>query len=151
MGDTYTASRASVALAAATGKTVLQITTPSTIRALVREFSVSFDGVTAAAVPGLVELVTQTSAGTMSALTPAPVDPAAPASLVTAQHTATVEPTTVTVVKQWLISPYGGLAVFRFDGIDGRESIPLPISSRLGVRCTFAAIVNVTPSLTFLA
>lgn len=103
--DAYSAGRDNVALAAATAKTVVQIVTPATIRALVRELHISFDGVTAAAVPGLVELVAQTTAGTMSALTPVADDPAAPASLVTAQHTATVEPASGNVHRSWRLSP----------------------------------------------
>ena len=149
--DVYTASVDNVALAAATAKTVLQVATPATLRAVVREMQVSFDGVTASAVPGLVELLLQTTAGTASANTPAPHDAAAPASLVTASQNATVEPTAGTVIRRFRISPYGGLLIARFDGLDGMEPIRLPVSGRLGLRCTFAAIVNVNASLTFEA
>lgn len=144
MADIYTASVDGVALAAATAKTIIQLVTPATARMELLELDISLDGVTAAAVPGLVELITQTTAGTMSALTPTQDDTAAPASLVTAQHTATAEPTTGTLLmRKWRVSPYGGLGVFRFDGLK------LNVSSRLGLRCTFAAIVNVTANLTY--
>lgn len=149
MADVYVASADGVALAAATAKTVLQITAPATIRARLRELTIGLDGVTAANPPGLVELLTQSTAGTMSATTPAPVDPAAPASLVTASFNATVEPTPGTVVRRWRVTPVGGLFVlpFPFDS----EQLVLPASGRLGIRCTFSAIVNVNASLTYLA
>lgn len=146
--DVYTANRDAVALAAATAKTVIQIVTPATLRCVIRELLISLDGTTAANAPGLVELLTQTTAGTMSALTPNPQDIAAPASLVTAQHTATVEPTAGTVIRSFRLTPYGGALPLRFDGVEG---IKLPISTRIGIRCTFGAIVNVNASLTFEA
>ena len=149
MADYYTAVSDATALAAATAKTVLQIATPSTIRARVRELQISFDGVTSANPAGLVEIVRQTTAGTMSAVTPNPLDSAAPASLATASRAATVEPTTTVTVREFRITPFAGLLVFQF--VDDKDQIVVPISGFLGIRCTFAQIVNVNASLTFLA
>jgi hypothetical protein len=148
MSDVYVASRDAVALVAATAKTVLQIATPATLRARVRGVQISLDGVTAANVPGLVELIRQTTAGTMSALTPAPVDSSAPASLVTASHTATAEPTAGTVLWAKRLTPNGGLLELPIFDVD---QIVVPISGFLGLRCTFAQVVNVNASVTFLA
>lgn len=149
MADSYVASIDGVALAAATAKTVLQIATPATVRALVEDIQVSLDGVTAANTPGLVELLRQTTAGTMTALTPAPVDSAAPASLVTASHTATAEPTAGTVLRRWRITPNGGL--FELPTPWGTSQLRVPVSGFLGIRCTFAQVVNVNASIQFLA
>jgi hypothetical protein len=149
VADIYTASADAVALAAATAKTVLQIAAPATIRGRVRELQISLDGVTAANPPGLVELLTQSTAGTMTAVTPAPHDPAAPASLVTAAKNATAEPTAGTVIKAWRLTPVGGVLVLPF-GFEEERPV-LAASGRIGVRCTFSAIVNVNASLTFLA
>jgi hypothetical protein len=148
VSDTYVASQDGVALAAATVKTCLQIATPATVRAKIRGFSISFDGVTAANVPGLVEILRQTTAGTMTALTPAPVDSSAPASLATASHTATAEPTAGTVIWRRRITPNGGL--FEMYWPDDKDQLVVPISGFLGIRCTFAQVVNVSPSLEFI-
>jgi hypothetical protein len=149
VSDIYTASADDVALAAATAKTVLQIAAPATLRGRIRELQVSLDGVTAANAPGLVELLTQTTAGTMTATTPAPHDPAAPASLVTAAFNATVEPTAGTVLKRWRLTPVGGLFLIPFPLVE--EQPVLAASGRIGVRLTYGAVVNANVSLTFLA
>ena len=98
MADKYVCNADAVALAAATAKTVLQIATPSTTRARVCQLVVGFDGVTAANPPVLVELLRQTTAGTMTAQTPAPLDSAAPTSLATGSKNASAEPTADTVL-----------------------------------------------------
>jgi hypothetical protein len=148
MADKYTATADAVALAAAAAKTVLQIATPSTIRARLVELHVGFDGVTAANPPVLVELLRQTSAGTNTAVTPVAVDAAAPASLVTSGKNHSAEPTGTTVVAHWRLTPVGGLLVIPFYG---DEQPVMAISSWLGIRCTAAQIVNVNAQMTFLA
>lgn len=148
MADSYVASVDAVALAAATAKTVLQIATPATARALIEDVQFSLDGVTASAVPGLVELLRQTTAGTMSALTPQPVDSAAPASLATASSNATIEPTAGVVLRRWRITPNGGL--FELPTPWGVSQLRVPVSGFLGLRATFAAAVNINASIQYL-
>lgn len=145
--DAYTATKDAI-VSGTSAKTILQLLTPSTVRGLLTGWAISFDGVTGGAVPGLVEILRQTSAGTMTALTPNPVDSAAPASLITASHTATVEPSGGTVIYSKRISPNGGVIDVPLYGDD---RIRIPISSFLGLRVTFAATVNCTPELHFLA
>jgi hypothetical protein len=147
--DSYTASVADVALAAGVAKTCLQLATPSTARAFIDSIEISTDGITADAVPMLVELVVQSTAGTTTSLTPVALDSSAPASLVTARHTATVEPTTTDVVWQQLISPAGATWYRPFYDAPGVLRPRLPVSSRLGLRVTAAAIVNVTPLIAY--
>ena len=148
MADKYKAIATGVALVATTPKTVLQIATPSTIRARASLLSIQFDGITAGNVPGLVELLRQTSSGTGTAVTPVATDSAAPASLVTALKNHTVEPAGTTAVDSWTVSPNGGSLLIPFYGFDQPV---LPVSGFLGIRCTFANAVNVTAELTFLA
>lgn len=144
--DAYTAAADAVALVAATAKTILQVATPATTRAVLREVQVSFDGVSATAVPALVEILTQTTAGTMTAVTPTPHDPAAPASPATAAKAATAEPTAGAVIKSFRLTPYGGIMILRFDL---NEGIRIPASGRVGIRVTAAAAVNVNAYATF--
>jgi hypothetical protein len=141
--DLYTVKSASTALSASTTKTLLQIITPSSIRARLANLHVSFDGSTAGQAI-LVELLTQTTAGTSTA-TPAinPTDPAAPASLVTAGSNHSAEPTAGIVELTRFVRPDGGSIDIPFYA----ERMPtIPISGRLGVRVTTA--VGVTPNAT---
>lgn len=81
------------------------------------EFGISFDGVTASAVPVLVEIGTGTQAvaGTGAASPPTPVQVrgrTTTGQAPTSAHNFTAEPTVQTVLRQWLISPNGGLFVY---------------------------------------
>lgn len=112
------------------------------------EFGISFDGVTASAVPVLVEIGTGTqgAAGTGAASAPTPVlvrGRATGGSAPTEAHNFTAEPTTQTVLRQWLVTPNGGLLIY-----------PLPLgreiecdssggtAKALFARVTSAATVN---------
>lgn len=128
-------------------KTILQIATPSTVRARIIEIGCTFDGVTASAVPVLVTLRRQTSAGTGGAsiatnFGPNPHNPDGPTANVTAQQgpagTWTGEPTTGKVLRTWRIPPTSGL-VFQFPL--GQE-IEMAVSQYLGIVVTSAATVN---------
>ncbi len=146
--DKYVASADGVALVAATAKTVVNIASPATARFRVTGVEVSFDGVTAGNTPVLVELVRQTNAGTVTAVTPVPVDSAAPAALGTAGKNATVEPTGPTVIKSFRLSPNGGTA---FVPLVGADMITVPVSGFFGIRCTAAQNVNCNAEISYLA
>lgn len=148
MADSYRSIAADVASGTA-AKTILQIVTPSTVRALLEALELSFDGVLASATPVLVELLMQTDAGTGgTAVTPVAVDRAGPASLVTAQKgpagTWTAEPAAGTVLWSHRVTPAGSTLLFPFPLGFGFK---LNISQRLGVRVTAAATVNVCATL----
>lgn len=138
------AQTAEVALAAATAKTVLQIVAPANHRLRLLRWSVSFDGVSTTGEPVQVELVRQTTAGTMSALTPVPLDDSLSETLLTtAQHTATVEPSGAVVVDSIEVHPQDRHEmVYPY----GQEPI-IGGSDRLGIKCTAPAIVNVRAKL----
>lgn len=124
---------ADVALVAATAKTVLQLVTGATRKTWIKEAAIGFKSVTATDVPVLVQLVRQSTAGTMSALTPAPDVEGHPAAISTAQENATVEPTSGVVVREWEITPIGGQLVYQ---LPLGDEIEMAVSSRLGLLVT---------------
>jgi hypothetical protein len=90
-------------------KTLCQLVAPANQRLLVKEISVSFDGIVNTNAPIQVTVVRQTTAGTMSALTLQKWNEADDETLqATAQHTATVEPTTGATVLGEQVHPQGG-------------------------------------------
>jgi hypothetical protein len=121
-------------------KTLLQIVAASNHRVLLWEWSISFTGISNTAVPILVQVMVQTTAGTMTAL--ALVKECATDSetlQTTAAHTATgTEPTASDVKFREQIHPQGGYtwpAPFA-------KPIPIPGGTRLGFTVTAAADVN---------
>lgn len=96
-------------------KTILQVVAPANQALRLTEIGVSFQGTNNTNEPINVELVRQTTAGTMSAVTPTKLDDDVAMSVqATAQKTATVEPTTTDVVKSWAVHPQTGL-VYNFN------------------------------------
>lgn len=139
-GVNWNANTPVVSLAAATAKTVLQIVAPANQRLLVRRFHVSFQGVANSDKPVLVEVVRQSTAGTMSALTLTKGHDGDDETLqATAQHTATVEPTTGDVLWRDVVHPQGGTLQVLLP-----ESRPIPVKGggRLGIRCTATDAVD---------
>ena len=87
-------------------KTVAQVKAASNHRIRIERVRVSFKGVSGAEAPVLVKLCRQTTAGTMTSGTPVKVTDSDPGTLqTTAQHTATVEPTTGNVKASQLVHP----------------------------------------------
>lgn len=130
----YTINNAAdVALVGATAKTVIQIVTGATRKFWLKEMAIGFKSVTATDIPVLVQLVRQSTAGTMSANTPAPDVEGHPAAISTAQENATVEPTSGVVVKEWYITPIGGQLVYQ---LPLGDEIEMAVSSRLGLLVT---------------
>ena len=131
-----TSTSADESLTAATPKTLLQLVAPATRKLALKEIHVGFNSTTTTDAPVLVELLRQTSAGTMTAATPAPDDSSDPAALASAARTATAEPTAGTVLRTWRISPVGGGLLIQFPL--GDEPV-VNVSERIGLRCTSAA------------
>lgn len=118
---------------AATPKTFLQLITPATRKAWLKELGISFKSVTATDVPVLIQLCRQSTAGTVTAVTPNPDVEGHPAALCTASELVTVEPTTGVVIKEWELTPIGGLFVYQ---LPLGDEIEMAISSRLGLIVT---------------
>lgn len=146
----YTAvTGADVALVAATPKSVLGVQSGSAFGLDLKKIRVGFDGVSASAEPVLVELCYATFAtngpGTNStSVTPVQVYGRAITHGVTAARNWTSEPTVLTVLDEWLLTPNGGLAVYDIPLGDTPDSAP---SEGFVVRCTAPASVNVRAGL----
>lgn len=135
----WNAETAEVALTAATARTILQVTAPTNQVVKLLGWGIYFDGTSGTAEPVVVELIQQSTAGTMSSLTPVKIDPGRAETIQsTAQHTATAEPTTTAIVARREVHPQSGYeTLFAF----GQEHI-IPGGGRLGLRCTAPAGVN---------
>lgn len=141
-GVSFSAQSAAVALAAATKKTVLQITAPTNQRVKVKEWSVSFDGVSNTAIPVLVEIARQSTAGTGGdALTLVKTNAGDDETLQTTGQTDvdTGNPTETSVLVAEKVHPQGGMTWQAPFG----EEIIVKGGERLGIAVTAPATVNV--------
>lgn len=153
-GNAYTVhtGASAVALAAATAKTALYVLTGSANQPSLVELCLGFDGVTASAVPALVELTYGTAASNSTpgtgSTTFSPLQMRgwpAQTSASTAANNCTSEPTVQTTMRQWLVTPNGGLLIVQFPM--GREPTGIVTAATagklMGLRATAPAVVNV--------
>ena len=140
------AATTEIALTAATAKTVVQLVAAANHRVKILGWGVFFDGQSTTAEPVQVRLLRQTTAGTMSALTPTKRDDSiADTLLTTAQHTATAEPTAGDLIEAIEVHPQQGYQVM----------YPLSVEpiigggDRVGIECTAPAGVNVRATVLF--
>lgn len=146
-----TSTEGAVALAAATAKSILGVSAPSQFGADLISFSVGFDGVTASAVPVVVELCYATFAtnapGTASTSTT--VDQLYGRAITvgfTAAKNWTTEPTVLTPLHEFLLTPAGGLVIRDFPIGQTPDSA---VSNGFVIRCNAPAVVNVRADLKF--
>lgn len=141
----YTARSGSLALSAATARTVCRVASTSAIGFELIEMGVTFDGVSATAVPVLVELLTDSnvSGGTAASITLAQIRGVAVAATITAASYS-VEPTytSAVVLKEWLVPPTSGL-VLQFPLGREPEGEPGAAHQSCALRVTAPATVNV--------
>ncbi len=137
----FSACTAAITLTGATAKTIVQILAPTNQRVKVLGWRVSFAGNSGTAVPVVVRVLYQTTAGTMSALTPKKTQRPVGSETIqtTALHTATVEPSAGDVVKTYHIHPQTGIDRPFTPG----EGIVLAGGERLGIECTAPVGVDV--------
>lgn len=112
-------TQADVSLSAATAKSVIGVLAPAQFGASVQGFQVSFNGVTASAVPALVELCTATFAtngpGTNStSATVRQERGRAVTAGFTAGYAWTTEPTVLVVIENFLITPNAGSLLYDY-------------------------------------
>jgi hypothetical protein len=138
-GNVYSVVTASQAASAA--ETMWQLLAPSDADVKLIEFGISFDGVTASAVPVDVDLLRQSTAGTASGATEVEWRTTGPAARVAATTVFTAEPTAADILASWQVTPNGGLLVVQYPL--GREPV-IVASERLALRVTPAAAVNIT-------
>ena len=142
---------AAVALAAATAKVILGVRAHANSGISLKSFKVGFDGVTASAVPALVELVYATFASNPPGTNSTSVTPAQFSGRVltvgaTAARDWSAAPTVLTVIDEWLLTPNGGLLVeFETNG----DEPDTALNEGLALRVTAPAIVNVRATMRF--
>lgn len=144
-----TATGAAVALTAATAKTVLNVIAPAQFGIDLKKFRVAFDGVTATAVPVLVELCisTQATAGTSTAGTVTQIYGRSITAGFTSAYNYTAEPTALTVIEQIpLLDPNKGLVMYDYPLGDSPDTA---VSNGFAIRCTAPAAVNVRAVMQF--
>lgn len=143
MGAVYAATtEAEEALVAATAETLLQLRGATTTKAKIVAWSVSFDGIVATDAPVVVRLLRQTTDGTGTAATEAPLDPDSPTAGVAALHTfSSTEPTAGDVIETYEVHPQGGSIVREYP--PGREpTLDNAATSRIGIEATAPVGVN---------
>lgn len=144
-------TQADVALAAATAKSVIGVTAPAQFGVDLTKFRISFAGTTAGAVPGLIEVCRATFAtnppGTNSTSATVQQDYGrAITAGFTAAYNWTTEPTVLTVIDEFVLTPTGGVVIYDYPL---GTSPDCDVSNGFVLRCTFAAIVNLRASLLF--
>ena len=131
---------AETSLSAATAKTVMQLVAPANQRLKVARVGVFFNGTSTTAQPVQVRVLRQTSAGTMSALTPVKLNNSDGETIQsTAQQNASAEPTASDVYDVWEIHPQSGYDVMYPLG----QELVVKGGDRLGIECTAQATVSV--------
>lgn len=138
-------SQGAIALTAATAKTVLGLKAHANSSLLWRHWALGFDGVTASAIPVLVELGYLTwatnSPGTNSTSTTIQQEFGRPLTAgFTGGKTWTTEPTAYSILAEFLMSPNGGFGIDR-DPLD--NEIDCALGEGFGIRLTAPAAVNV--------
>ena len=135
-----------VALAAGVAKSVVGVLGASGDSINVDELGISFDGVTSAAVPALVELLEISALGTMTAFTPQQTYGPVIASSASAGYNASGEPTIVAVKFAWYVPVFNGLLVVQYPL--GKE--PSVAASRgFALRVNAPAVVNCLPYISY--
>lgn len=145
----YTVASGSVALAAATAKTILNVIAPAQFGIDLRSLELAFDGVTAANTPVLVEICSSTQATAGTAGTTPTVNQGY-GRAITAGFTAaagyTAEPTVLTALDAFTLSPNGGLVIRDWPLGEGFDQ---DVSKGLAIRLTAAQVVNARATMKF--
>lgn len=127
-------------------KTLVQLIAAANHAIVLTKFHCGFHGTSNTAEPILVQIVRQSDAGTMSSLTPVKADDSVADTLdTTAQHTATVEPTTGDVLHSVTVHPQTG-----YTECSGElTELICGAGDRIALRVTAAADVNADVTLHF--
>ena len=140
-GIPFTADTTSVALTASQTHTLGQVVAATNTRVKVSRIDVTVDGVTAADPQITIDVLTQSSAGTMSAVTPVKLRSSDSETLqTTAQKNASgTEPTTVGIIGTYFCHPMYGMPPIIYD-----PPIEVVGGTRLGVRATPGTLTATT-------
>lgn len=134
-----------VALSAATAKTVIGVKAHANSGLQVVGYKVEFDGVTASAVPVLVELgyctwATNSPGTNSTSTTPRQRSGRVLTAGFTSGKTWTTEPTVITVGHDFILTPNGGVVLYDFPLGTEPDSA---LAEGWVLRCTAPATVNV--------
>ena len=144
-----TATGAAVALVAATAKVVLNSIAPAQFGVDLKKFRVAFDGVTATAVPVLVEVMRSTQATAGAGSTAGTVNqiygPTITAGF-TSAYGYTTDPTVLSLIDSFLLDPNKGLVLYDFPLGDTPDCA---VSQGIAIRYTAPAAVNVRAAMIF--
>lgn len=140
----YLITNGSQALTAATAKTVIEASTTANVPCEWIALDITFDGVTASAVPVRVDICTYAATGTGTAYTPKRLGQAVGTAQTTSKINDTVEPTTPVILMSWFIPPTSGQL---YQWPLGRELFH-NVSTVQGIRLTAPAGVNTIVNLT---
>jgi hypothetical protein len=129
-------------------KTVLQVAAAAQERLVPKSIDISFDSVSASAVPVLVRLYVQTTAGTGgTTVTPAKWDQTAGTPTISALKgpagTWTAEPTATDILASWRIPPTSGMVMQLPLG----DEVQSAVGGRLAITVTAGASVNATVTM----
>jgi hypothetical protein len=116
----------------------MQLIAPTNTILAVNGAWVSFDGVSNTGVPVIVEILTQTTAGTVTARNPQKTKDTATALGATGGVNASAEPTAGNVLKTFHVHPQAGVIM----PLDFDKEIEVAGGARLGMRITAPANVN---------
>lgn len=138
-----------IALSAATAKSILGVKAHANSGLQLKEFVVALDGVTASAVPVLIELCYCTFGANAPGTNSSSVTPLQKYGRVltpgfTAGKTWTTEPTTISVLKELLLPADKGLLVFQY--VLGLEP-DCALGEGFVIRATAPAAVNIRASM----
>ncbi|MFJ8006085.1 hypothetical protein [Streptomyces fagopyri] len=138
----YTVTTAKITLTASATKSLILIA-PGAPGLRMTELGVSFDGSTTG--QGVqIDLYRVATIGSPAGTTTTPAkltDENAPTVSATALTALTTEPTAVTILRSWMVSPFGGLLCMQ-EVLD-REVGAITSGARIGLRYTTAA--SITP------
>jgi hypothetical protein len=118
-------------------KTILQLVAPANQGLRVQAFGLGFKGVTVTDTPIVVEIVRQTTAGTMTSRTPLKRGVSGTTIQATGNENATAEPTTTDILWSNAIHPQAAIEV----SLVGRE-IMMDGGTRIGIRVTAGVTVG---------
>lgn len=123
-------------------KTIMQIVAAANHRIVIPQISVSFEGVTTTDAPIDVQIMRQSTAGTMSALTLTKDNDSDDETIqTTAQHTATVEPTAGDVLARKLVHPQGRADFGPFT-VKGGGKLGITTTAGVSVDCIVSALIE---------
>jgi hypothetical protein len=143
----YTAATGATVATGTALKTILSVIAPAQFGVDLKKFRIGFDGVTASAVPVLVEIWSFTTDGTGTSGTVNQVYGRSITAGFTTKYNYTVEPTSLTgPLESYTLTPNGGLLVYDFPLGDTPDCA---VSNGFALRTTSAATVGARATFWF--